>query len=93
MDEHSTIAIPIDVYSHSSRPTGEAALGGTLRPGRASEVSKKSLQNKNVAQSWERTDLVVRTVFKIAEVVARRLVGSIPTRSRQNRGSTRTNSD
>ena len=32
---------------------------------------------------WERTDLVVRTVFKIAEVVARRLVGSIPTRSRQ----------
>jgi hypothetical protein len=26
---------------------------------------------------------VVRTVFKIAEVVARRLVGSIPTRSRQ----------
>ena len=33
--------------------------------------------------SWERTDLVVRTVFKIAEVVARRLVGSIPTRSRQ----------
>ena len=31
---------------------------------------------------WERTDLVVRTVFKIAEVVARRLVGSIPTRSR-----------
>jgi hypothetical protein len=27
---------------------------------------------------------VVRTVFKIAEVVARRLVGSIPTRSRQN---------
>ena len=27
---------------------------------------------------------MVRTVFKIAEAVARRLVGSIPTRSRQN---------
>jgi hypothetical protein len=27
---------------------------------------------------------VVRTVFKIDEAVARRLVGSIPTRSRQN---------
>jgi len=34
---------------------------------------------------------VARTVFKIAEVVARRLVGSIPTRSRQSRPSTRTN--
>ena len=33
--------------------------------------------------TWERTNLVVRTVFKIAEAVARRLVGSIPTRSRQ----------
>jgi len=33
--------------------------------------------------SWERTNLVVRTVFKIAEAVVRRLVGSIPTRSRQ----------
>jgi hypothetical protein len=33
--------------------------------------------------SRERTGLVARTVFKIAEVVARRLVGSIPTRSRQ----------
>ena len=32
---------------------------------------------------WERTGLVARTVFKIAEVAARRLVGSIPTRSRQ----------
>jgi hypothetical protein len=42
---------------------------------------------------WERTDLVVRTVFKIAEVVARRLVGSIPTRSRQNHYSTRNNSE
>jgi hypothetical protein len=34
---------------------------------------------------WERTGLVARTVFKIAEVVARRLVGSIPTRSRHLR--------
>jgi hypothetical protein len=34
---------------------------------------------------------VARTVFKIAEVVARRLVGSIPTRSRQSRPSTGTN--
>jgi hypothetical protein len=33
--------------------------------------------------TWERTGLVARTVFKIAEVVERRLVGSIPTRSRQ----------
>ena len=39
-------------------------------------------------QPWERTDLVVRTVFKIAEVVARRLVGSIPTRSRHLLDST-----
>ncbi len=34
---------------------------------------------------WECTDLVVRTVFKIAEAAVRRLVGSIPTRSRQKR--------
>lgn len=34
------------------------------------------------SQSWERTGLVARTVFKIAEAVVRRLVGSIPTRSR-----------
>jgi hypothetical protein len=46
-----------------------------------------------VSLSWERTDLVVRTVFKIAEVVARRLVGSIPTRSRQKLHSTLTNPD
>jgi hypothetical protein len=36
---------------------------------------------------------VVRTVFKIAEAVVRRLVGSIPTRSRQNRYSTRNDSE
>ena len=34
---------------------------------------------------------MARTVFKIAEVVARRLVGSIPTRSRQNLCLARTN--
>ena len=39
--------------------------------------------------SWERTSLVARTVFKTAEAVARRLVGSIPTRSRHNFESTR----
>jgi hypothetical protein len=42
----------------------------------------KALQNKAIPEAWERTGLVARTVFKIAEVVARRLVGSIPTRSR-----------
>ncbi len=40
---------------------------------------------------WERTGLVARTVFKIAEAVARRLVGSIPTRSRHNTYATRDN--
>ena len=35
-----------------------------------------------LCQPWESTDLVVRTVFKTAEAVARRLVGSIPTLSR-----------
>jgi hypothetical protein len=33
--------------------------------------------------AWERTGLVARPVFKTGEAVARRLVGSIPTRSRQ----------
>ena len=34
---------------------------------------------------WERTGLVARPVFKTGEAVARRLVGSIPTRSRHRR--------
>jgi hypothetical protein len=36
------------------------------------------------ALPWERTGLVARTVFKTVEAFARGLVGSIPTRSRQN---------
>jgi len=35
------------------------------------------------AAAWESTGLVARAVFKTAEAVARRLVGSIPTLSRQ----------
>ena len=50
------------------------------------------LVKQDISTSRERTGLVARTVFKIAEVVARRLVGSIPTRSRQNHLSTRHNS-
>jgi hypothetical protein len=42
------------------------------------------LPKQDISTSRERTGLVARTVFKIDEVVARRLVGSIPTRSRQN---------
>ena len=45
---------------------------------------RKRNKNRSFPTIWERTGLVARTVFKIAEVVARRLVGSIPTRSRQN---------
>ena len=47
------------------------------------QVRRKALIYEGFTSSWERTNLVVRTVFKIAEVVARRLVGSIPTRFRQ----------
>src|SRR6516162_6898863 len=47
------------------------------------QVRRKALIYIGFVQSWERTGLVARTVFKIAEAVARRLVGSIPTRSRQ----------
>ena len=40
-------------------------------------------REKRPDDAWERTGLVARPVFKTGEAVARRLVGSIPTRSRQ----------
>jgi len=45
----------------------------------------KPWQNKHFQTQWESTSLVARTVFKTAEAVARRLVGSIPTLSRRTR--------
>jgi hypothetical protein len=44
--------------------------------------SGKATRYKVFPRLRERTGLVARTVFKTAEAVARRLVGSIPTRSR-----------
>jgi|GEM_PF-5337718 hypothetical protein len=48
-----------------------------------SQVARKALIYTDFAPLWECTGLVARTVFKIAEAAVMRLVGSIPTRSRQ----------
>lgn len=68
----------------SSQSHGNFQGQGGHRVERNAMIDRNHALPKKVFQtSWERTNLVVRAVFKTAEAVARRLVGSIPTRSRQ----------
>ena len=86
-----TLAVAVPETGPAERKRVVPLTGATrVQPGNGIRVNvaelllaKNAGKARAFVKTWERTGLVARTVFKIAEVVARRLVGSIPTRSRQ----------
>ena len=68
------------VQSQKSVPNSKG--GNTLTLARLGAGDKQTRLNIGLPETWESTDLVVRTVFKTAEAFARGLLGSIPRLSR-----------